>query len=316
MVENIPSSLILEINFNISDEEIEKNKYISLDVNKDILKIVNDERVKNNKQIISFTDIDNFLNLISIDEIKMEIVLKDESNENHCDLYNELIDCLSISKKVINPKDYNQFVYLNYDEKVKDYMVEDSEDLFDGSYKDIIINKMISRIGVKNYEKIKDGSSKYKNLFHTLLKEDLSKIKVLYNDLKETESHKFYKNDDLLIYLPDNYIVQKPLNLNGNELEIDSIDYTLKIPGINEKILYKFTVDGHKNINEEQNMIYQNFSQIETSLYPILFKDEDGEMMVSKPLEKRKYYLKLFYGIKKDALYNLLNNTNNSIESI
>ena len=183
---------------------------------------------------------------------------------------------------------------------------------------------MVNRIGIKNYQEINDGSSKYTHLFHTLLKEDLSKIKVLFNGLKDSESHKFYENEDLLIYLPENYIVQKPLNLHGKELKIDSIDFTLKLlnkEGPNESvgfstnsILYKYNIDGQNKTNEENNVIFQNFSEIETSLYPVLYQNEDGELMVSKPIEKRKYYLKLFYGIRKGALLELLNNVNNYCE--
>ena len=225
-----------------------------------------------------------------------------------------------VNKKSIQEEYLNKKVFLHYDESFRKNLVEDNEKLFEESYKTIYYNNLIKAIGEENFNSLKDKKSKYTPIFNTLTNENSKLLNNVFNDIKETESVKFANDDNLMVYLPDNSLIEIPCNIYGEFIDFESIDFTLRYHTEEEfnnnkindclmksstfnnilgrKILYKYSSESKEDWSKN-NIINHNSSKINTGLYPRIVLDENNNLITTNPVEKREYYLRLFYGINK-----------------
>ncbi len=321
MSEKIPDLLVLELKFNVSDDVLAKNTFISLDIEKLKLEEVNKKREKNSKQLIEYGDIEKFIKRVSVNNENLEIVVSEnKEGKDDPDVIEDLKSLFVVNKKSIQDEYLNRKVYLHYDESYRKNLVEDNEKLFDESYKTIYHNNVIKAVGEENYRSLRAKKSKYTPIFNTLTNENSKLLRNIYNDLKETDSFKFTDDDNLMIYFPDNSLIEIPCNIYGEFIDYESVDFTLRYPTEEEfnnnkiceciresntfnnilgrKILYKYSSESKEDWTKN-NIINHNSSRINTGLYPRIVLDKDNNLTTTNPVEKREYYLRLFYGINK-----------------
>jgi hypothetical protein len=305
----IPKSLVLEVKFNISDEVLSKNTFISLDVEKLKLEEINKKREKNSMKIIEYGDIEKYLNKVSVKYDSLEIILNEDDKEskNSINLNDDMLEDIKslfiVNKKCIDKESLIRTIHLNYDEDYKNQLLEDNDKLFGESYKKIYQNNLIKVIGLDNFNDLNEKKSKFSPLYLTLMNNNLNLLKNSYNDLKDTESYKFSCNNDLLIYLPDVNLIDIPSNIYGEMMDIESMDFTLRYPmdcensNLNGQIIHKYSVNSTDSWSND--IVHHNVSKVDTSLYPQIILDNDKNLTTTKPVEKKEYYLRLFYGINK-----------------
>lgn len=325
----VPNLLVLEIKFNISEDILSKNTFISLDIEKLKLEEINKKRESNSKQLIEYGDIEKFLKRVSVNKENLEIVvLENKDGIDDPDVIEDIKSLFLVSKKSIQYEMLNNKIFLHHDESHKQHLEENNEMIFEDSFKTIQYNNIIRTIGIDNFNDIKEKKSRYTPLFNTITNENIKLLKNAFNDLKDTDSYKFVNEDKLMIYIPDNSLIEVPTNIYGEVIDYESVDVTLRYPNEEEyinnsihnsihnslkesinsfnnilenKILYKYTVESDDNWTKD-NVINHNSSKINISLYPRIVLDDDNNLTTSKPVEKKEYYLRLFYGINKKLL--------------
>jgi len=314
--------LVLELKFNIPEDILSKNTFISLDIEKFKLEEINKRRENSSKQLIEYGDIEKFLKRISVNKENLEIiVLENKDGVDDLEVIEDMKSLFLVSKKSIQDESINNKIFLHYDESHNKYLEENDEKIFEDSFKMIQYNNVIRAIGEDNFKDMKEKRSQYTPLFNTITKENIKLLKNSFNDLKDTESYKFVNDDSLMIYLPDNSLIEIPTNIYGESIDFESIDVTLRYPteeeyanncihnclkesnnsfdhNLERKVLYKYTIESKDNWTKD-NIINHNSSKINISLYPRIVLDKDNNLTTSNPVEKREYYLRLFYGINK-----------------
>ena len=310
---SIPNVLELEIKFNVSDEVFTKNTFISLDIEKLKLEEVNKKREKSSKKLIEYNDIEIFLKNVSVNNDTLEIVINENYNESN-DMSEDIKSLFKINKKCIDKNLLSKKINLKYEEDYKNQLKENNDKLFNESYRNIYCNNIKNEIGEENYESINEKRSRYNMLFSSIINQNINLLKNAFNDLKETESYKFVSNDDLLIYLPDSNLIEIPTNIYSETSDIESVEFLLRYPNNDNNsegiILHKYSHPYKENWSND--ILYHNESKIDTGLYPSFMVDENNEISLSKPVEKKEYYLRLFYGINKKLFE--ANNLDQSIE--
>lgn len=305
----IPKSLVLEVKFNISDEVLSKNTFISLDVEKLKLEEINKKREKNSNKLIEYGDIEKYLNKVSVKYDTLEIILNEDNKESkhstklNEDMLEDIKSLFKVNKKCIEKESLIKTIHLDYDEDYKNQVLENNDKLFGESYKKIYQNNLIKEIGLDNFNDLNEKKSKFSPLYLTLMNNNVNLLKNSFNDLKDTESYKFSSNNDLLIYLPDVNLIDIPSNIYGELIEVESIDFTLRYPiecensNLNGQIIHKYSVDSIDSWSND--IVHHNVSKVDTSLYPQIILDNDKNLTTTKPVEKKEYYLRLFYGVNK-----------------
>ena len=316
-----PSLLVLDIKFNIDKEESIKNSLLSIDIEKSKLEDFNNDRESLGKKLIEMQDIETVLKNVVVDKEKLEISIDDkmQSNLEKTSLDSEKLEQIKslmiVSKKLIDVDSFNRKIYLYHKDDYKKYITDNSELLFDSSFKDILKNNILKELGRKNFDEINKQQGKFTPLYHTLLNENLKQIKNSFNQLNESKLLDFCKDDNLLIYLPDSTLTEIPVNFYGEKIKVDSIDFKLSLPSKEEYDKNKLIEDSVEVLDSSRVIleyssndpndwrslnILNNKSVIETPLYPKIIVNENGELATSKPVEKKEYYLRLLYGINKN----------------
>ena len=114
--------------------------------------------------------------------------------------------------------------------------------IVDSYYKSIREKVMIQDIGEENYKKIKEGNHKYSIVFKTLLNEPLKQINELFlPTISSNTDNIFYTdksaNEEIYkynIYIPETYIWDIPVDMAGNPIKVNNVEYNLRYLTIDE----------------------------------------------------------------------------------
>lgn len=286
------SPLKLQVCFNLNKEDLLKNKVVTLDVEKEKLDIINNLRKEDNKKEIGYEDIEKFVSISKIINNKIEY-------EGESEINLDIQKIIKFCEKEIDGKSFNKEIRLFTSEKFNnDFKSKNYDKLYD-SWKELVsdleLKKMVEKIGKDNYNKIMNKESEYTNLFYTLKKNSLKILDDSFNNFKSNNLLDDLNLEDRVIFVPDNHIIEIPQGFYGDELKIDSIDIILK-DNLDNNVNTK-TVSNFEDLSGGLVDAMGGILKLNTSLFPELLNDDNGNLMVSKLPDKKDYLIKLFYSI-------------------
>ena len=304
-MDEIPDTLILELKFST------KQKNITLDFEKKKIEDINKNRESNNKPKIELEHLEKFISNVDLknEEIPVNYNWKDDKLDH--DMVYDIYDILKFKEDSIDLSQFDQKIRLYHKSNLN------SESLLE-NLKEITLSNMIEDIGEEEYKKLKlDPKSRYNLLFNTLLSKKVKQINLLIddhlNDLFPLDSGD--SSSDLLYYLPDKYLIEIPKDKEGNQINFDKIEFSLRTldtvakqsDSTTSRQIYQYSLDVTDTMNnidwrDNNNIFFQNDLIVSNNIFPRILKKND-DIEVTSSGETKDYFLKLIYGIHKSIYF-------------
>lgn len=321
----VPKILALDMTYQIQKSELEKTLKLNLNINKEKFTEINSKRLNND--LIKLDDVNMLIQKgqVHYDNNNFNFVIK-PNNEKEAKLYELIEPLLEID---INYFKTQQTFFLHLASEFNNLInKKDYESIIEKYYKEIQENLIERNISENNYKELKDGSHKYSIIYRTLLNKPLKQVKniflpallenenLFFNEEDETDKG-YYKN---LIYIPENYIWNIPLDMSGKPIKVEKIEYSLRYLNLNEidnnlfiknidneeyffnlgKIICEKVCDLTLENSFEKNLSNDDIKEtnaiVETNILPSI-KEKDNELYLTSPQNDPIYLLKLFFGI-------------------
>lgn len=304
-MDEIPDTLILELKFST------KQKNITLDFEKKKIEDINKNRESNNKPKIELEHLEKFISNVDLknEEIPVNYNWNDDKLDH--DMVYDIYDILKFKEDSIDLSEFDQKIRLYHKSNL------DTDSLLE-NLKEITLSNMIEDIGEEEYKKLKlDSKSRYNLLFNTLLSKKVKQINQLIddhlNDLFPLDSGD--SSSDLLYYLPDKYLIEIPKDKEGNQINFDKIEFSLRTldtivkqsDSTASRQIYQYSLDVADTMNnidwrDNNNIFFQNDLIVSNNIFPRILKKND-DIEVTSSGETKDYFLKLIYGIHKSIYF-------------
>ena len=320
---SIPRVLALEVNYDISKENLEKTINLKLQINKEKFQKVNEERKSNNLDEITLSEVQRIVT-------KGKVVYEDDSFNYKLQPEDKDLELADIIEPLLEIEiDYfkeKKVEFLHFCPKFNDLMLDNKfSDIRNEYFLELRKNQLKSDLGDK-YEDVSDKESKLKLMFNTLLNQPLKQIEEIFlpafcnNDesrfFSEVEED-YYK---YLIYIPKNYLWDIPKNMDNEIVKVNSVEFKiryLEMDEINEEYQDLINEEEYLNnlgkeiltekidLNLEKSFeidwsgenLKQNNGFVQTHKYPRFVVSDNDEVTISQPGKTMDLLSKIYFGI-------------------
>lgn len=320
---SIPSVLALEVNYDISKENLEKTINLKLQINKEKFNKVNEERKSNNLEEVNLSEVQRIVTKGKVVYEEDSFNYKLQPEDKDLELADIIEPLLEIEIDYFKEKTVE---FLHFCPKFNDLMLDNKfTDIRNEYFLKLRENQLKNDLG-NHYESVSTKESKYNVMFNTLLNQPLKQVEEVFlpafcnNDesrfFSEVEED-FYK---YLIYIPKNYLWDMPKNMNNEIVKIDNVEFKvryLKIEEINEE--YQDLLNNEEYLNnagkeiltEKVNLdvdksfeidwsgedLKQNNGFVQTYKYPRFVVSDKNEIGISQPGKTMDLLAKIYFGI-------------------
>tara|TARA_B100000524_G_C23642699_1_gene367278 strand:+ start:154 stop:1182 length:1029 start_codon:yes stop_codon:yes gene_type:complete len=322
---SIPKILALDMKYQIQKSELEKTIKLNLNINKEKFAEINKKRLNN--ELIKLEDVNMLIQKgqVHCNNNKFNFIIE-PSNDEETKLYKLIEPLLEIDIKYFKT---NQTFFLHLAPEFNKLInKKDYNSITEKYYKEIQESLVERNISENNYKKLKEGKHKFSIIYRTLINKPLNQVKNIFLPaLLEKENLFFNEKDELdkgyyknLIYIPEDYIWNIPLDMSGKPVKVEKVEYSLRYLNLDEidnnlfiknidneeyffnlgKIICEkicdLTSDNSFEINLSNDDIMETNAVVETNMLPSI-KEKDNELYLTSPQNDPIYLLKLFFGI-------------------
>lgn len=348
---SIPKILALDINYDISREELEKTIKLNLNIDKNQFEDLNVTRKNNNLSLITLEQVQQIIYKGKVEYKDDNFHFQIDSSDEDKELTDIIQPLLKIEIDYFKVKNTHLLHLASELPKLMEH--NNYKEIVNSYYKNIRENCMINEIGEENYKKIKSGEHKFSIVFKTLLNEPLKQIDELFlPTISKNNDNVFYQEKEINnehldnkeiykynIYIPENYLWEIPVDMEGKPVKINNVKYSIRyltIDEINEKSLSNLLEDSDylesmgkvitsKTVNLdienpfESNWsnedIKENNANVQINILPKLVKNKDGDISLTQPGDVKDQLLKLFIGLN-NKFFNQKIISNNTVSQV